>query len=264
MDKIVNSPHQFCPVESRTPSLQDIQPKHTEVIFVTIGGQKLRIEADLDLVFESKRGQYQIGTTRAFYDNQRNRRLEVTTIDIEWYIITTSHFSAKADIDSSHFDWSLQIITDDSINTVGATLQALIDSSISSSSTTRSDSLGLEYPEVSPQAPCEILVDRVVVRSVSQYMLKDSGYVVEFSIYRQWIGYDTTPPPKLFCAVTLGSQTWDYEMLSIEGQTGERQWDPQLRTFFPDRTGEGTGFYDFTDSVRHVQKYLHDAALDSA
>jgi hypothetical protein len=55
-----------------------------EIIFVNIpDGENLRIEAEVDQATENGLGQYQIGTTRLFRDSRRNKRVEVTTIDIE-------------------------------------------------------------------------------------------------------------------------------------------------------------------------------------
>lgn len=74
----------FTPAQSQMTRTQDIEAKHTGVIFVTSpSGQDFRIEADLDLVSTCETGEYQIGTTKLFYDNQRNKRVEVTIVDIE-------------------------------------------------------------------------------------------------------------------------------------------------------------------------------------
>jgi hypothetical protein len=82
--KIVESPQYFCPVQARIPSLEDIKPKHMGIIFVNIpDGENLRIEADVDYTLDSGLGQYQIGTTQLFRDDRRNKRVEVTTLDIE-------------------------------------------------------------------------------------------------------------------------------------------------------------------------------------
>jgi hypothetical protein len=82
--RIVESPHYFCPVQARIPSLEDIKPKHMGIIFVNIpDGENLRIEADVDYTLEGGLGQYQIGTTQLFRDDRRNKRVEVTTLDIE-------------------------------------------------------------------------------------------------------------------------------------------------------------------------------------
>lgn len=82
--KIVESPHRFCPVQARIAGLEDVQPKHTGILFVKIpDGENLRIEAEVDNTLQNGLGQYQIGSTRVFRDNRRNKRVEVTTLDIE-------------------------------------------------------------------------------------------------------------------------------------------------------------------------------------
>jgi hypothetical protein len=56
------------------------------IIFVNIpDGENLRIEAEVDSTRQDGLGQYQIGSTRLFRDNNRNKRVEVTTLDIERY-----------------------------------------------------------------------------------------------------------------------------------------------------------------------------------
>jgi hypothetical protein len=84
IQKIVGSPHCFCPAQARIINLEDVQPKHTGIIFVNVpDGENLRIEAEVDYTSEDGLGQYQIGTTRLFRDDRRNKRVEVTTLDIE-------------------------------------------------------------------------------------------------------------------------------------------------------------------------------------
>jgi hypothetical protein len=54
------------------------------IIFVNIpDGENLRIEAEVDYTLEHGLGQYQIGSTRLFRDDRRNKRVEVTTLDME-------------------------------------------------------------------------------------------------------------------------------------------------------------------------------------
>ena len=81
---MAESPHFFCPAQAKIFSLKDIKPKHMGIIFIDIpDGENLRIEAEVDYTREDGLGQYQIGSTRLFRDNKRNKRVEVTTIDIE-------------------------------------------------------------------------------------------------------------------------------------------------------------------------------------
>jgi len=84
--KIVGWPERFLPVSSRARSLEEVTFKDTVIIFVVPrNGEPLRIEAEVDRRFEEgkEEGEYQIGTTRLFKDNQRNRLAKVTTVDIE-------------------------------------------------------------------------------------------------------------------------------------------------------------------------------------
>ena len=123
------------------------------------------------------------------------------------------------------------------------------------------DTLGLTYPRVAPpEEPFPLRVNKIVVRSISHYMFKESGYVIEISIYREWENRNTSPDPTVLAGVSLFHRNWDLEMESIEGTTKERKWDPQLRNFLPTRPAETDGVSHFFDAVRQVQGFLSEAA----
>jgi len=99
MKDIVNAPEIFCPKDATVFKLQDVVPKHTMVMFLRIKGLQMRVEAAIDHApgFEEssgwekgkhtvtyfKSGSYQMGTTYPYYNNKRNKRAEVTTVDIQ-------------------------------------------------------------------------------------------------------------------------------------------------------------------------------------
>lgn len=98
----------------------------------------------------------------------------------------------------------------------------------------------------------------VVVRSVYQYLLKDSGYIVEIAVYREWNGYNTKAQPKMLSGVSMFHPVWDAEMGSIENTTFSRNWDPQLNCFFGQ--GQNGGIQKFLEDVVLIQGLLSDAA----
>jgi hypothetical protein len=153
----------------------------------------------------------------------------------------------------------LEVITDGSINDVPFSLLSLIDGSLSGNSKQRVDRLGFTYPGVSPKFVYGLDVRVVVVRSVYQYMLRDSGYIVEIAVYREWIGYNTTGEPRMLSSVSMFHPAWDDEMDSIENTTRERNWDPQLRCFF-ERENQSGGIQKFMEDVVFIQGLLSDAA----
>ena len=86
VQRIVDRHQDFSPRNSKIPFLKDVihSPTHTEVIFLrTPDNQNLRLEAEIESVQYGALGKYQIGHTRLFMDDGRNKRAEVTTIDIE-------------------------------------------------------------------------------------------------------------------------------------------------------------------------------------
>jgi hypothetical protein len=140
-------------------------------------------------------------------------------------------------------------------------LLGLIDGSLSGNSKERKDCLGLSYPGVSPKVTYGLDVRTVVVRSVYQYLLRDSGYIVEIAVYREWNGYNTAGEPKMLSSVSMFHPCWDDQMGSIENTTRERNWDPKLKCFFgEDQSG---GIRKFIEDVVLIQGLLSDAARAS-
>jgi len=41
------------------------------------------LEAEIDVVDGVTKGKYQLGTTHLYRDNQRNQRIQITSIDVE-------------------------------------------------------------------------------------------------------------------------------------------------------------------------------------
>ena len=94
--------------------------------------------------------------------------------------------------------------------------QSLIETSITAKSATHTDALGLPYPYpkvvLKTSQPPEFEVTSVVVRSVIQYMLEGSGYIVEIAIYREWTGRNTSLEPELKASVSMFHQEWNWQM----------------------------------------------------
>lgn len=122
-------------------------------------------------------------------------------------------------------DWAVEVITDNSIERWPDQLTSLIKTSVSTRTKAREDSLGLEYPAVTPTAPWGVYITKTVVRSVIQYKVRESGYIIEIAIYRTWEGEKTSDEPKMESSVSIYHPYWDDEMESIESKATEvRQW----------------------------------------
>lgn len=91
IQKIVSREEDFSPRRSNTLSLGDVlaNPRHTEIIFITLPNGPHRLEAEIESVQfgGGAAGKYQIGHTRLFENNGRNKRVEMTIVDIERYDI---------------------------------------------------------------------------------------------------------------------------------------------------------------------------------
>jgi hypothetical protein len=143
-----------------------------------------------------------------------------------------------------------------------APLLSLIDGSLSGNSKDQKDRLGFSYPRISPKVVYGLDVRIVVVRSVYQYLLRDSGYIVEIAVYREWNGYNTAGEPKMLSSVSMFHPVWDDQMDSIENTTRERNWDPQLNCLF-ERKDQGGGIRKFMEDVVLIQGLLSDSARAS-
>lgn len=137
-------------------------------------------------------------------------------------------------------------------------LISLIDGSLAGNSKERKDCLGLLYPGVSPKFTYGLDVRTVVVRSVYQYLLRESGYIVEIAVYREWCGYNTAGAPKMLSSVSMFHPVWDDQMGSIENTTRSRNWDAELNCFFGE--DEGGGIRKFMEGVVLIQGLLSEAA----
>jgi hypothetical protein len=92
-DEIIKSDHpRFVAAHGSTQDLQDIKFKNAEVVFITTSsGQGLRVEAEIDRVYECGTLGYQIGSVHLYrYEKSdkvrttgRNKLIQMTTIDIE-------------------------------------------------------------------------------------------------------------------------------------------------------------------------------------
>jgi hypothetical protein len=117
------------------------------------------------------------------------------------------------------------------------------------------------YPGVSPLGSYNVEISSVVVRSVIQYMLQNSQYVVEIAIYRAWLGNEAEGEPKVSAGVTMFHQDWDLQMESIEENTTDpRHWKSDLSSFFHIGNDGSGGLQGFLDEVGTIQGLLSDAA----
>jgi len=155
----------------------------------------------------------------------------------------------------------LEIITDNSIQDIPLSVRSLIITSLPTSNVEHIDNLGLIYPRVCPRMPNDLMVNEVVVRSVWKYLIRESGYEVQVSIYRTWRSCATIKDPEMSCGITISHPVWDDEMQSIEHATQERKWGEQLENFFPVHSAEkNDGFDKFMSEISFIQGYLCEAA----
>ena len=157
-------------------------------------------------------------------------------------------------------DWILEVITDSSLSSVPDLLQKYVSGCLDAKTTEREDALGLKFPGVKPRHPVSVSVRSVAVRSSFQFLNRDSNFVVDVSIYREWNRTYTNPEPKLMTSVSMFHRGWESAMEAI-ASTANRDWDTELRTFFPNHKGKD-GLRVFLDDVQWVQELLSRTAKD--
>lgn len=101
------------------------------------------------------------------------------------------------------------------------------------------------------------------MRSAAQYILKDSSYLVEIAIYRQWAGMDTSSEPNIVAGVSMYHHQWDYQMRSFEDSPSPRIWSRDLSDFFGDTEGGSNRLAKFLSEVEIVQELLSEATKEA-
>ena len=135
--------------------------------------------------------------------------------------------------------------------------EKLIEGSISKHH--RVDSLPIRYPQVHPDPRYnpELQITKLVMRSVIQYALQNSGFVVELSFYRTWYGLDTKLEPQIAASISMFHPQWDWQMESMENSTAGRNWKRGLSNFFEN------GFDAFFNEVQEIQDLLSVTAKEA-
>ncbi|CAG8982766.1 hypothetical protein HYALB_00001047 [Hymenoscyphus albidus] len=227
----------FCSVFGPATSAKEATFKESVCLFFdTSQGIPVRLEMDVD---HSEVGGYQPGSIQCFRNNRRNKHLEILQCDIEKKI-----------------DWSLELITDNKIKDPEPGWEDFISHSIIGSR--RQDSLGLPYPGIMMRYDDKIHVYLAVTRSKISYMLAESGYHIDITIYREWASRsrespNTIPEPVIKAGVTMYHPDWDHEMMSIEETTNQRSWDPELSQIF----GKGeTKYHGIDHFLAEVEKVV--------
>ncbi|KAH8775846.1 hypothetical protein BGZ57DRAFT_365462 [Hyaloscypha finlandica] len=245
--KIVGLPDRFRPASGRVLSLLEVPAKHTEILFVTTRrGDEFRVEAEIDARYDEDTNwseEFQVGSYNVFRDDRRDKRVELSTIDPERQV-----------------DYTLQVITDNMVEIPDDSrkeFEKLIEGSISKHH--RVDSLTIRYPQVHPDPRYnpELQITKLVMRSVIQYALQNSGFVVELSFYRTWYGPDTKPEPQIAASISMFHPQWDWQMESMENSTAGRNWKRGLSNFFEN------GFDAFFNEVQEIQDLLSVTAKEA-
>lgn len=176
----------------------------------------------------------------------------------------------NANILTRRMDWEIELITDNAlpVNEVPAPMLKMAMESVTTTTPVELDSTGLEYPKVKPHAPSGATIDGIVVRTVAEYALKASGYVLQLAVYRRWTP-SNPQEVELSAGVTMYHRDWDYHTRDLDGTLEARHWDDPLKLFFghyadPTREAvEGSkGVENFLQDVEYIRDCLVDAVKE--
>lgn len=164
-------------------------------------------------------------------------------------------------------DWALELITDNMVKDPEPEWESYISKCIATGEP-RHDSLGLPYPAIILRYDNKIRIKTAVVRSKISYMLANSGYHIDLTIYREWYSTNDQPnatlEPVIKAGVSMYHPQWDSEMLSIEETTIQRFWDDQLSQLFDTGPRERPGHVidHFLGEVDYVAGLLSTVCYD--
>lgn len=137
--------------------------------------------------------------------------------------------------------------------------QNVVVGSLSGTTTDCTESTSFNYPSVKLQVSHGIVVDEVWIRSMLHYKLKNTPYIVEVAIYREWKNGDTKQKPLINCGVSFYHKDWDLLMIPDEGIQGLRDWNTE--SLFPKEPGADDGFSQFLAHVQVLKSFFDDACM---
>lgn len=155
----------------------------------------------------------------------------------------------------SGFDWALEIIDDGTNPDLNPAMISLVNSSVSSKTITKTDSLGFPYPGITPKIKSSGPVNYLAVRSVYSYKFGTLGYIVEIAVYREWVNGDMAEEPKIESSMSMYHPEWDWQMAKVFNTSKVREWDPQLNCFFGQECDKG-GISNFLNEIIFLQGLL--------
>ncbi|KAH6678525.1 hypothetical protein B0J14DRAFT_559656 [Halenospora varia] len=246
LQQIAKDTPRFCTLLGDTWGLEEVKYQHALVFFFqTAQKVSVRVESDIDATHE---GCYQLGASRNYRDNSRNKFIEVISVDVEKQV-----------------DWALEVVTDTTIQDqeIDPSWRQLAEGSISPNTRGRKDKLGLTYPGMTPHRHySNIKVGTTVLRSILKYKLTESDYILEIGIYRSWPGNNTEGGPLIQASVSMYHAFWDSEMESLEGTTYNRAWDSKLTQFFNIGKEHTHGFEGFLREIQGIKDLLRGLIVE--
>ncbi|CAJ2513370.1 Uu.00g014890.m01.CDS01 [Anthostomella pinea] len=246
MLRVIRAPHSpFLPTDNQTPSAADVAPQYA----FEACSEEVRFETELEPTHASHASggdgvRYRMVRTRAFPLNATISELDITNISM-----------------GSKLDWKVEAVAEDrdekKFHGVNAYFQ--------------SGKIHMQGPHGGCNAypriwlACDSAMagyfKSATVKSVYRFNWKETAYIVELAINRQWDGIRSmvaNKPPTVDFGLSVYGEAWDEEMQLLGGRSASHVWGKDLKGLFAaegnSQTGEGVGrVRGFLQTVRNIR-----------
>lgn len=211
--RVYASTDYFGPRDTRLQKLEDVTPKHTLILTTA----NLKVETEVITVQESDTGKnvLRLGPAKGYRRERRTRAVEIVSSCPE-----------------QKYDWNLAVHTRVSVASLPFSHD---DISSNAKFTPRPDSNEFPHIEMRKEFADMFKVEQITGKTSWVFLIKDSGYAIEVSIYQIVASANDVPATEVSsgCGVDLFRPGWD-ELLAARNVAGSaRKWSDDFRELFP-------------------------------
>jgi hypothetical protein len=155
---------------------------------------------------------------------------------------------------SNSFDWRLEIFSERTLLTPPEAFKEILTAVAFAKSVYAVEGSNFSFPLVTPRVPFGVTIEEFWMRSVLQYRLTGTSYIIEVAIYRGWRNGGMNGKLSTEFQISFYHADWGFLTVPEESVTSHRDW--VWKSFFPANSASGNGFDDFLASTRTVQSFL--------
>lgn len=155
---------------------------------------------------------------------------------------------------SNSFDWQLEIFSEKTLLIPPEAFKEILTAVATAKSVSAVGGSNFSFPLVTPCVPLGVTIEQYWMKSVFQYQLTGTSYIIEVAIYRGWRNGDLNNKLSTEFQISFYHADWDFLTVPEQCVTSQRDW--VWDSFFPANSASGNGFGDFLSSIRTVQSFL--------